>query len=84
MNSQIVVLLNKIKFRPRQKVAPESNTENGLENPVVVQPKIEIPSKAMSKKMHQIKCREQKTIPIQSNREENKYRTKRNFVDNIR
>ena len=72
MNSQIVVLSNKIVFRPRQKVAPELNAENGLDNPVDIRPKIDIPSKAMSNKMHQIKSRKQKSIPIQSNREENK------------
>ena len=84
MNSQIVVLSNKIVFRPRQKVAPELNAENGLDNPVVVHPKIDIPSKAMSNKMHQIKSRKQKSIPIQSNREENKYRTKRKRAGNSR
>ena len=74
MNSQIVVLSNKIVFRPRQKVAPELNVENDLDNQVVVHSKIDIPSKAMSNKMHQIKSRKQKSIPIQSNREENKKR----------
>ena len=72
MNSQIVVLSNKIVLRPRQKVAPDLNAENGLDNPVDIRPKIDIPSKAMSNKMHQIKSRKQKSIPIQSNREENK------------
>ena len=84
MNSEIVVLSNKMIFRPRQKVAPELNAENGFENSVVVHTKIDIPSKAMSKKMHQIKSCKQKSIPIQSNREENKNRTKRNCAEKSR
>ena len=67
-----------ILSRPSHKVAPELNNDNVLENPVVDDPKIDIPSKLMSKKTQQIKNREKKSIENQPHPEKNKYHSKRN------